>query len=105
MFKVTTKDLSRVPSAYRYAYYLLTAMRLVTYKSWQKEGEPNPFVARRAPKQTMTHLEAQTILKSIDPFVVSRMVLPEPRPFTLVREANGLMRPRHMSERRYQVAA
>ena len=105
MFKVTADNLAQMPKAFRFAYYVFSGVRFASYKTWINEGEPNPFVARRASKEPMTHQDAHRILADIDPFVVIRQAVPEPRPITLVRAANGLMRPRHLREKRYQMAA
>ncbi len=46
MFEISATDLAVKPAAFRYVYYILTSVNLKSYRTWRKEGEPNPFVGK-----------------------------------------------------------
>lgn len=46
MMKPTSEALGAMPEVIRYAYYVVTACRPVTRRTWLAEGAPNPFVKR-----------------------------------------------------------
>ncbi len=46
MFKVNASALANKSAAIRYLYYVLTACDLKSFRSWRKDGEPNPFVEK-----------------------------------------------------------
>ncbi len=117
MFRIRPEDLAKLPIALRYAYYVMSCVRLVPYGTWKEDGEPNPFVAPRKPKSPATRQEASLILEDIDPFEIlaDDKTAPdmdtepqgetEPERHTLKRSENGLVRPAHLRKRRYAIAA
>lgn len=42
----TEPKLEQKSRTFRYLYYLASGFRLKSFQSWEKEGEPNPFVAK-----------------------------------------------------------
>lgn len=46
MFNLTEDCLSKRCQYFRYFFYLLSGFRLKSFRSWKREGEPNPFVAK-----------------------------------------------------------
>ena len=46
MFKVSWTDLFRRSANLRYIYYVVSAVRLQSFKQWRDDGEPNPFVRK-----------------------------------------------------------
>ena len=105
LISLKSEDLKCLPKALRYAYHMLTCFRFVTYGSWKEDGEPNPFVSRRAPKSPATRSEVSVILEDIEPFEYLGNAEKAPHCGRLRRAANGLMRPAHLRERRYKMAA
>ena len=46
MLKFTATDLAEKSAVFRYVYYVLTAFNPKSFRTWQREGEPNPFVEK-----------------------------------------------------------
>ena len=39
------ETLAKRSRLFRYVHYVVTSMRLVPYRQWKRDGEPNPFVS------------------------------------------------------------
>ncbi len=46
MFQFTQRRLARKSKLFRYAFFIISSVQLKSFRSWTKEGEPNPFVAK-----------------------------------------------------------
>ncbi|MDJ0639643.1 MAG: hypothetical protein QNJ20_12455 [Paracoccaceae bacterium] len=46
MLKLSGSRLAEQTAFVRYIYFLFTSCCLKTFRSWQSEGEPNPFVKK-----------------------------------------------------------
>ena len=58
MFRVEEKNLSGKSPYFRYLFYLISSCRAISYKSWVREGEPNPFVSHSySPREQTQRVE------------------------------------------------
>lgn len=105
MLRLNADDLAKLPKALRYVYYVLSSVRPVRFRAWQDEGEPNPFVARRARKRAVSRVDIREILGDFDPFV--EMTPDKKKAPANVPElpSKHLVRPSHLRTRRYCLAS
>ena len=57
MLKFSATDLAARPTVFRYLYYILTSFNPRSFRSWQKAGEPNPFVQKTYRQQVTERVE------------------------------------------------
>ena len=57
MFKFSASDLAARPKVFRYLYYVLSSFQLKSFRSWRKEGEPNPFVKKTYRRKVTDRVE------------------------------------------------
>ena len=46
MIIYTEPKLAAKPVMFRYLHYIITSVRLKSFRSWKADGEPNPFVEK-----------------------------------------------------------
>lgn len=61
MLAMTDKDLEKRSKGFKYLFYLVSNVRFKSYRSWLREGEPNPFTAK-------TYSRVQTLRVEFDDF-------------------------------------
>lgn len=61
----TDRDLERRSKAYRYLFYLVSNVRFKRYRTWLREGEPNPFVGKTYRKVQTERVEFDDIFEDI----------------------------------------
>lgn len=65
MFKLSPAKLAKRSAAFRYAYYVLTAFKLKSFRSWQQDGEPNPFVCKTYRHNVTERVEFTDIFEDV----------------------------------------
>ena len=57
MFKMTAKELAGKPCCFRYIYFVISSLSLISFRSWRKIGEPNPFVEKTYPTKASERVD------------------------------------------------
>ncbi len=105
MFRLKANDLAKLPKVLRYGYYVVSTFRLVRMRAWESQGEPNPFVARRAPKRAVSRVDVIEILGDFDPLNDINSIHKKAPPNVPELPSDHLMRPSHLRARRYSLAS
>ena len=67
MFTFTEATLARRCRSFRYCYFLVTAVRFLSFPVWVARGEPNPFVARNPRRSPATRQEVDAVVRDCLP--------------------------------------
>lgn len=51
LFTANKDSLGEKPHLFRYIYFILSSFRLISYRQWKSQGEPNPFVSQKAKRR------------------------------------------------------
>ncbi|MEL7151712.1 MAG: hypothetical protein AAGK71_13315 [Pseudomonadota bacterium] len=65
MIKLSPARLAKRSAAFRYTYYLVTAFKLKSFRSWKKDGEPNPFVEKTYRHNVTERVEFTDIFEDV----------------------------------------
>ncbi|MEO1536701.1 MAG: hypothetical protein AAFR73_03130 [Pseudomonadota bacterium] len=57
--------MSKRSAAFRYAYYLVTSFKFVSFRAWHKSGEPNPFVGKTYRRVATERVEFTDIFEDV----------------------------------------
>ena len=62
MVAMTDKSLEKRSKGFRYLFFLVSNVRFKSYRSWSREGEPNPFTAKTYRRVQTARVEFDDIL-------------------------------------------
>lgn len=55
MFLPSKAALEKCPKCMRYLFYILSSLKIQRFATWEKAGEPNPFVRQTRTARSATH--------------------------------------------------
>ncbi|MCG6883968.1 MAG: hypothetical protein LJE62_09465 [Silicimonas sp.] len=65
MFKLSSPDLAKRSATFRYLYYIVSSFRFKSFRSWQQDGEPNPFVTNSYKRVVTERVEFTDIFDDV----------------------------------------
>ena len=65
MLKLSPAQLAKRSAAFRYLYFMVTSFKMKSFRAWQRDGEPNPFVEKTYRHNVTERVEFADIFEDV----------------------------------------